>query len=72
MINKKTTSLLNLGCGINKIFYSDLYVFFSFHKNVITFRFIISGKYVINIYVSRECVMFILFLYFTCVNFASA
>ena len=66
VINKKTTWHLNLRCGINKVSYSNLYLFLSsFHQDLITFWFI-SQKCVI-IYTYPGTVWCLFYFYVLCV-----
>ena len=65
MVNKKSTWLLNLRYSIKKIFCSNLFFFSSgFNYNLV----IISYRYVIDIYVAGDCVMFVLFLNVNFIN----
>ena len=71
VINKNATKLLNLRYGINKIFYSNLFLFFSFSPVLLLLAlFSLPGMSLIQTYLAIT--WFVLFLYFKCENFVNA
>ena len=68
VINKNATKHLNLRYGINKIFYSNLFLFFSFSPVLLLLAlFSLPGMSLIQTYLAIT--WFVLFLYFKCENF---
>ena len=70
VINKNATKHLNLRYGINKIFYSNLFLFFSFSPVLLLLAlFSLPGMSLIQTYLAIT--WFVLFLYFKCENFVN-